>query len=255
MLCVEVLSIENDFCRFYLPSQPYQVLTSGLTATEAGLLRPAALRFSSTLTSARRGTRLEPLAKREADTATSTGERLWLTAGLGGGVQMRRSVMLTSVAVVLVLGASGIAAARNANGNHATYTWVVGATTPSDTAIARDGSTITMKGSGTMTAGPGHTASGGGSYSLSSGGSGGWSVTGVQGFVSYGPAGPGFPPGFTGGEAKLKVALDNGARGVLTVICVLGSPPAGKKEGITVILGSGGQFTKQDGGNTVFIAS
>jgi hypothetical protein len=39
----------------------------------------------------------------------------------------------------------------------------------------------------------------------------------------------------------------------LTIFCVLGSPPPSKEEGITVILGTAGQFTKQDGGNTVFI--
>ncbi len=168
---------------------------------------------------------------------------------------MRRSFMLAVLALGLLLGVSGLAAASDANGNHNTYIWIVGATTPSDTAIAPDGSTITMTGSGTLTAGPGNTASGGGTYSLSSGGSGTWTVTGVQGFVSYGPAGPSFPPGFTGGEAKLNVTLSNGATGVLTIICLLGSPPAGKEEGITLILGNGGQFTKQDGGNTVFILS
>jgi hypothetical protein len=42
---------------------------------------------------------------------------------------------------------------------------------------------------------------------------------------------------------------------VLTVICALGSPPASKMEGITLILGTGGQFTKPvpRSGNTVFI--
>ena len=166
---------------------------------------------------------------------------------------MRRPFVFALLALGLLLGVSGLAAASDANGNHATYIWVVGATTPSDTAIAPDGSTITMSGSGTLTAGPGNTASGGGNYSLSSGGSGTWSVTGVQGFVSYGSAGPDFPPGFTGGEAKLNVTLSNGSSGVLTIICVLGSPPPSKEEGITVILGTGGAFTKQDGGNTVFI--
>ena len=56
-----------------------------------------------------------------------------------------------------------------------------------------------------------------------------------------------------GGEAKLDITLSNGATGVLTIFCVLGSPPGGKEEGITVILGQDGQFTKQDGGNTVFV--
>lgn len=168
---------------------------------------------------------------------------------------MRRSFVLALLTLGLLLGTSGIASASDAHGNHATYAWVVGATTPSDTAIAPDGSTITMTGSGALTAGPGNTASGGGTYSLSSGGSGTWSVTGVQGFVSYGEAIPQGLPGLFGGQAKLNITLSNGAGGVLTVICLLGSPPAGKAEGITVILGQDGQFTKQDGGTTVFILS
>jgi hypothetical protein len=73
----------------------------------------------------------------------------------------------------------------------------------------------------------------------------------MQGFVSYGDTGS---PGAFGGEAKLKISLSNGATGVLTMICLLGSPPAGKMEGIQVILGNGGQFTKQAGGNNVFLS-
>jgi hypothetical protein len=168
-----------------------------------------------------------------------------------------KSRLIIGVLVLTVLAlVPASAMATDANGNHETYKWIVGATTASDTAIAPDGSTITMDGHGTFTAGPGNTASGGGSYSMRSGGSGTWTVTGIQGFVSYGSgAAQGLPPAFTGGEAKLDVTLSNGASGVLTIFCVLGSPPAGKEEGITVILGNGGQFTKQDGGNTLFILS
>ncbi len=155
------------------------------------------------------------------------------------------------LAVLALVPASALAA--TANGNHDTYRWVVGATTPGATAMAPDGSTITLTGSGTFTAGPSNTASGGGSYSLSSGGSGRFSVTGVQGFVSYG-AGTALPGAF-GGEVKLNVTLSNGASGVLTIICLQGSPPAGKEEGITLVLGNSGQFTKEAGGNTVFISS
>src|SRR5438552_2173685 len=154
---------------------------------------------------------------------------------------MRRPFVFALLALGLLLGVSGLAAASNANGNHATYIWVVGATTPSDTAIAPDGSTITMSGSGTFQAGPGNTASGGGTYSLSTGGSGTWSVTGIQGFVSYGEAIPQGLPGLFGGEVKLNITLDNSDSGVLTIYCVLGSPPGGKEEGITVILGQDGQ--------------
>src|SRR3989442_7502237 len=108
------------------------------------------------------------------------------------------------------------ARATDANGNHETYTWVIGATSPSDAAIARDGSTIAMSGRGTLTAGAGNSATGGGTFRMSGGASGTWSATDVLGFVSYGPAGPKFPAGFTGGEAKLDVRLSNGASGVLT---------------------------------------
>jgi hypothetical protein len=163
-------------------------------------------------------------------------------------------IFLGAAIVGLLLGQTS-ALASDANGNHETYVWVVGATTPSDTAMAPDGSRITMSGHGLLTAGPGNAASGAGTYSLSSGGSGTWTVTGVLGFVSYGPASPPLPPSLFGGEAKLNVSLSNGASGVLTITCLLGSPPAGKMEGITVILGTGGDFTQHVSGDTVFVAT
>jgi hypothetical protein len=132
---------------------------------------------------------------------------------------------------------------------------VVGATTPVDTAVAPDGGTISLAGHGLLQAGPGGLASGGGTFTTNRGGSGTWSANDVQGFVSYGPAGPGAPPGSTGGQAKLKVTLSDGTKGVLTITCVLGSPPAGMMEGITLVLGTGvsGEYTKKVEGNNVFI--
>jgi hypothetical protein len=169
---------------------------------------------------------------------------------------MRRSFVLAFLALGLLLGLSGPAAATDANGNHNSYMWVVGADPPfTETAIAPDGSTITMSGQGTLTAGPKNTASGGGTYSLSTGGSGTWSVTGVQGFVSYGEGIPQGLPGTFGGETKLNISLDNGTSGVLTITCLLGTPPTGKVESISVILGSGGQYTKgvPFSGDNIFI--
>ena len=164
------------------------------------------------------------------------------------------------VASTLTVGAAPALASR-ATDNHASYTWVIGAVPPgsSDTAMAADGSTITMSGSGQMKAGPGHFASGGGTYTFTRGGrttSGSFTVTGIGGFVSYGSgAAQGLPANLFGGQAKLRVSLDNGSSGLLTVTCVLGSPPAGHTEGITVILGPGGAFTKKVSGNTVFMHS
>src|SRR5712692_10619373 len=76
----------------------------------------------------------------------------------GEGEMKSRLIIGVLVLTVLVL-VPASAMATDANGNHDTYTWVIGATTSSATAIAPDGSTITMKGHGTFTAGPGNTAS------------------------------------------------------------------------------------------------
>ena len=166
---------------------------------------------------------------------------------------MRRVFLAVAVVAAFVV-PSGTAFATDANGNHETYVWVVGATTPSDSAMAPDGSKITMSGRGTLNAGPGGSAAGGGTFTTSGGASGHWAATDVEGFVSYGQL-PGTP--LTGGEAKLKVTLSNGQTGVLTIICLLGSPPSSKMEGITLILGSGvsSEYTKPvpESGNTVFV--
>lgn len=64
------------------------------------------------------------------------------------------------VALAISLGAIGLstapAVAADANGNHETYVWVVAG----DTAVAPDGSTIFVKGRGTLVAGPGSAATG-----------------------------------------------------------------------------------------------
>ncbi len=78
--------------------------------------------------------------------------------------------------------------------------------------MAPDGATATINGQGRLSAGPNRMASGGGAFVTRGGGNGTWAATAVQGFVSYGPAGPEpFPlsPGATGGKAKLSVALSN----------------------------------------------
>lgn len=169
---------------------------------------------------------------------------------------MRRLLLALVIGFGLVGAVPGVAIAANATDNHTSYVWVVGAVPSgsSDMAMAPDGSTVTLTGSGMLQAGPGRSANGGGTYSMSGGGSGTWTVTGMLGFVSYGSgSAQGLPANFFGGEARLQVLLSNGANGVLTITCALGSPPAGHMEGVTLILGQGGEFTMRDGGNTVFI--
>jgi hypothetical protein len=161
-------------------------------------------------------------------------------------------------AIVFSFAAVSLAAtpalASDANGNHESYRWVVG----HDTSMAPDGSTITLFGRGTLRAGPDSMVTTTIGTFTGSGGSGTWTATAVDSFVSYGPAGPEpfpLPPGAEGGKASLRVALSNGQTGVLTIFCILGSPPPSTDEGIHLVLGSGvsGEYSTIVVGNTVFI--
>jgi hypothetical protein len=40
---------------------------------------------------------------------------------------------------------------------------------------------------------------------------------------------------------------------VITIICLVGSPPPGKDEGIKLVLGEGGNFNRSTSGVTLFI--
>jgi hypothetical protein len=168
---------------------------------------------------------------------------------------MKKLASLAISLAALGMGASPVLADQ-ATENHASYVWVVGATTPTDTAMAPDGSTIAMRGRGTLVAGPGNTVTGGGTFHKSNGASGTFTATALVSFVSYGSgSAQGLPANLFGGEAKIRVTLSNGETGVLTIVCKLGSPPPSKVEGIQLILGSGvsNEFTMQDGGTTVFV--
>jgi hypothetical protein len=161
-------------------------------------------------------------------------------------------------ALTIAIAALGLATAQAMAGAtpDKTYGWVVGFMPPgsADTAQAPDGSTITMKGHGSLTTAPDRSASGGGTYVKSNGDSGTWTATQLDSFVSYGA---GTVPPTNGGEAKLRVTLSNGQTGVLTIFCVApgSNPPPSKMEGIQLILGSGvsDEYTTELSGNTVFL--
>ena len=167
---------------------------------------------------------------------------------------MKRLVAL-GISIGALLAAPAVAVA-DSPANHATYTWIVGFTSGTDTAMAPDASTIKMKGNGTLETGADRMVTGGGTYTKSNGDKGTWTATAVDSFVSYGASSV---TGASGGAAKLHVMLSNGQSGILTIICdAPGShPPEGKEmaEGIQLILGAGvsNEYTKQDGGNTVFL--
>jgi len=151
--------------------------------------------------------------------------------------------------------------ATDANGNHDKYQFVSGMPPVEgpDVAMAANGSTVSLRGTGIFHAGPANTASGSGTYTIMDAAghtlaSGAFTVTDVLGFVDYGSGTPqGFPANIHGGEGKFDVTLAGVGSGVLTVTCLLGSPPAGKDEGITLILGNGMNFTKSTSGETAFV--
>src|SRR5216683_1339447 len=174
---------------------------------------------------------------------------------------MKRRAFSLVVAIGVLALLPWPALATDSNGNHDAYQFLLGmapAVGP-DIAMAPNGSTVTMTGSGRFNAGPDKTASGGGTYTIKNAAgtpvvSGAFTVTGILEFVDYGDGTPQGLPAFThGGQAKLGVILAGAGDGVLTVFCLLGSPPAGKEEGIALILGNGMNFTKPAGGETVFI--
>jgi len=74
--------------------------------------------------------------------------------------------------------------------------------------------------------------------------------------VDYGNGTPqGAPPSFHGGQALFAVRLSGIGDGVLIVECLLGLPPAGKHEGLRLVLPNGSNFNKSTSGETLFITS
>lgn len=136
------------------------------------------------------------------------------------------------------------------------YTYLVPATTPADVAMATNGDTITIVGSGTFTIHPNSVTGSGTFVHRNSAGdvlaSGTWTATQLVSFVSFGTSAP-FPPSFEGGKAVIRVHASVGVDALLTVYCLIGSPPSGFEEGIRLNVQNIINFNMQDGGNTLFI--
>ena len=173
---------------------------------------------------------------------------------------MKRRFLLLLLALSALTFATQAVRAQNAHGNHDTYLFVVGGPPVEgpDVSTAPDGSTVTISGNGSFTAGPDKTATGGGTYTIKDAAgtivaAGSWTVVSILGFVDYGTD-PSAPPTFHGGEAQLRISLSGIGEGVLTVECLVSTPPpAGKDEGIRLVLGQGLNFNKSMSGETIFI--
>jgi hypothetical protein len=174
---------------------------------------------------------------------------------------MRQRFLVPALTLGLLAFLPHAAWAQNAHGNHDPYLFLLGVPPIEgpDVATAPDGSTVSITGTGSFKAGPDKTASGAGSYMIADSAgntvaSGTWTVIRILGFVDYGSGTPqGTPPSFHGGHALFAVSLSGIGEGVLIVDCLLGTPPAGKHEGVKLVLRNGLNFNKAAGGENLFI--
>jgi len=129
-----------------------------------------------------------------------------------------------------------------------------------DIARAANGDTVALSGSGKFESGD-DDASGRGTFTHRNShgvvlASGKWKAEELVSFKSFGLAGAPFPPNFEGGVAVLRIELRPSSGGeisaLLTINCVLGSPPKGLDEGIQLNVGLI-NFDHSVSGFTVFI--
>lgn len=174
-------------------------------------------------------------------------------------LNINRRQVLKVVGAAGVVGALGgptaVFAANEGDGRKVRWDIVsidfgVGAINPGGhaSAIAQDGSTITLTGSGTFRLGDVKRVTGGGTWTAtgSVSGSGTYEVTELVSFVTA-PSGPvpitdniGEAEDSSSGLAFLRIAYSNGQHGVLAVSCALpGTPPAPASifEGIRTSMG------------------
>jgi len=128
----------------------------------------------------------------------------------------------------------------------ATFKWVI---ISSASALAADGSTITLTGSGKFNPNEPDEVNGGGTWTVSSGGSG---VFTVKGLIRFDPAPGHFPeppdPSIHAGLAFFRIAYSDNSRGILAVSCSLIGTPANVAEGITASKGFVYYFNLQSSG-------
>jgi hypothetical protein len=202
-------------------------------------------------------------------------------------------VRISALAVGTILLSLTFANAAHANSEQATRQYFAGGgkalcslspTFCPDRARASNGDTVTIAGSGRFNPDE-EDASGRGTFvhKNSAGAvlaSGTWRAEELISWKSFGLAGPGFPAGFEGGVAVLRVHLtpsgggekdgsfltrstplsgeekhERGLDALLTITCVLGTPVAGADEGIHLNVIGGPNFSDSIGGNTLFIVT
>ena len=133
-----------------------------------------------------------------------------------------------------------VATGRVYGDGDATFKWVIGTTA---SALAADGSMITLTGSGTFQPDDPDEVTGGGTWTVSTGGSGTFKVRGLVRF-NLAP-GSVSDPSIHAGLAFLRITYSDGSQGVLAVSCMLPGTPANVAEGITASKGFVDYFNLQ----------
>ncbi len=131
-----------------------------------------------------------------------------------------------------------------------------------DTAMADNGDTVAVTGQGTLSIFPNSVTGGGTFVHMAPDGTvramGTWTAIQLMSFKSFGSS-SGFPSNFVGGQALILIQLSVGGTpvhtAVLTVICDVGTPPAGLHEGVKLaVQDTPFNFNKQVSGITLFIS-
>ncbi len=125
-----------------------------------------------------------------------------------------------------------------------------------DVASAENGDTLALTGTGSFNVSS-KSVSGGGTFTHKNASgtvlaSGTWTATRLSSFHGYGCGGNGFPDNFCGGRAEMLIHLSLGPDATLHIDCLIGSPPKGAFEGVTVAVHGVRNFNKPTSGATLF---
>ena len=142
------------------------------------------------------------------------------------------------------------------------FQWIVFSDTPPQSAMATDGSTMFIEGTGTFVVGDAKKVTGGGTWATfnASGvatGSGHFQVTDLVKFDLAPGSAPGFPT-FHAGLAFLRIVYDDGSKGILVVSCSLNffgpTTPPSVPEGFSASKKYVDYWKGFINGDTVFVA-
>ena len=181
---------------------------------------------------------------------------------------MIQSIKILMVSLFISIASLIVPFTASANHEHVNYSYHVGddfagVVHGPDIAMAKNGDTVEIIGSGTLSEDP-DSVTGGGTFTHKNKngtviGSGTWNAMRLINFRSFGSGViQGTPPELEGGRAKIRVHLSpsgggSGFDAVLKLYCKLGDFPSSTEEGIRLYVSHGPKFTEQVSGENVFV--